>query len=170
MDTPPSPASGFDTPQTAPAVPTTRPIPVGMAAIMLWYGFVLVTSLATLPCPRLFLGTELYTGFPAASFYLASIAVSSAIIYGLMKRRLWGKWLCVGWEITGALLATAMSTAMIFDLTGAVEAFRETSPWAEEFFTAEVISLMAWFVTAFTWLVALVISAYLLLKKGYFER
>jgi hypothetical protein len=173
MPTPPEPPAGTP-PPIQPAGLTlsipSRPIPVGMAILAIWYGFSALSNLATLPCPRLMLGAAMHEGLAAAVFALATSVISGAIVYGLLKRVTWGKWLCAGWQVTSALIATLAGTAMVIDMPSVLETYREFMPWAEDFLTGDFVGLMSWGTMAFTWLVTLVVISYVLLKKDYFER
>ena len=143
--------------------------PVGIVVILLWEGYAALTPIASLPCPTVMLGNQMYTGFLAGAYNLATAFIIGAGVYGIFNRKLWGKWVIIAYQLLAALM-TSMHT-FIF----ALQPEEVLSVYRQFFGTlpAETVDPLLSFITmmlpVFAWVQTLLIGGYLLYKKGWFE-
>jgi hypothetical protein len=143
--------------------------PVGIVVILLWELYAALAAIATLACPRLLLGSQTYTGFPAAAYYMATAVIFSAGFYGLFYRKLWAKWVIIGYQVLSSVMATMFAIIYAVQPDQVLAGLQRLFGQLPIEFVEPILSYVYMLVPVFTWIPTILISGYLLYKKSWFE-
>ena len=149
--------------------PQKEKFPIGMIVILFLIGLGFVTTLLGVKKPMLQLGPLILNGFPAILYSLVVAVVLGASFYGILKRKMWGRKLIIGWYLISLGLLAVNFISFLTDKQNIVRFYKESSPASAQLFTESVIMGTLLSALVIGWIIGLIIIFYIYRKRDFFK-
>jgi hypothetical protein len=142
--------------------------PVGMIVILVLVGGGILPCLSNLKRPMFVLGPFIVKGAVATIYPIIMAVILGLIFYGILKRKTWGGYLTIVAHAWWMWLALLSFLAVLADKQKFIEFHQSYSPDATRFTESYVMTLYS-SLLVFSWIIGIVIIAYVYRKRDFFK-
>jgi hypothetical protein len=142
--------------------------PVGMIIILVLVGGGILPFLSNLKRPMFVLGPFIVKGVVATIYPIIMAVILGLIFYGILKRKTWGGYLTIVVHAWWMWLALLSFLAVLADKQKFIEFHQSYSPNVNRFTESYVMTLYS-SVLVFSWIIGIVIIAYVYRKRDFFK-